>query len=191
VARLSPNSSVTLTVLRGAGSNGEAQITLEGGLGYFELQGGTLSGTIKVNFGDSVATASGFTVMRINLDTPPGELAVFSGNAHLERGSAVAVDMHGGESLALSANDVSRYTLNETIEPDSWDSWNSDRDQVLTSEAATATGATKNYAQAATRRGTIWMRMATGITSPARETSGRRMKQPTADGTPTATGTGC
>jgi len=55
--------------------------------------------------------------------------------------------MHGGESLALSANDVSRYTLNETIEPDSWDSWNSDRDQVLTSEAATATGATKNYAQ--------------------------------------------
>jgi len=147
VARLSPNSSVTLTVLRGAGSNGEAQITLEGGLGYFELQGGTLSGTIKVGFGDSVATASGFTVMRINLDTPPGELAVFSGNAHLERGSAVAVDMHGGESLALSANDVSRYTLNETIEPDSWDSWNSDRDQVLTSEAATATGATKNYAQ--------------------------------------------
>jgi hypothetical protein len=147
VARLSPNSSLTLTVLRGAGSNGEAQISLEGGLGYFELQGGSLSGTIKVCFGDSVATASGFTVMRVNLDTPPGELAVFSGNAHLERGSAVAVDMHGGESLALSATDVSRYTLNETIEPDSWDSWNSDRDQLLTSQAAAATGATKNYSQ--------------------------------------------
>jgi len=147
VARLSPNSSLTLSVLRGAGSNGEAQISIESGLGYFELQGGGIAGTIKVGFGDSVATATGFTVMRINLDTPPGELAVFSGNAHLERGSAVSVDMHGGESLALSANDVSRYTLNETIEPDSWDSWNSDRDQVLTSEAATATGATKNYAE--------------------------------------------
>jgi len=147
VARLSPNSALTLTALRGAGANGEAQLTLEGGLGYFELQGGGQSGAIKVNFGDGVATSSGFTVMRINLDTPPGELAVFSGNAHLERGSALTVDLHGGESLTLSANDVSRYTLNETIEPDSWDSWNSDRDQVLTSQAAAATGATKDYAQ--------------------------------------------
>lgn len=147
VARLSPNSSLTLSVLRGAGASGEAQMTLEGGMGYFELQGGSLSGTVKVNFGDSVVTSSGFSVLRINLDTPPGELAVFSGNAHLERGSAVSVDMHGGESVALSANDLSHYSLKETIEPDSWDSWNSDRDQVLTSEAATATGATKDYAQ--------------------------------------------
>jgi len=40
-------------------------------------------------------TASGFTVMRINLDNPPGDLAVFSGNAHLERGSALTLDLHG------------------------------------------------------------------------------------------------
>ena len=144
VARLSPNSSLVLKVLRGTG---EAEMDLESGLGYFELQGAGPSGSIRVGFGDSVATPSGFTVMRINLDTPPGELAVFSGNAHLERGSAVTVDLHGGESVALSANDPSRYTLNETIEPDSWDSWNSDRDQVLTSEAAVKTGATKDYAQ--------------------------------------------
>jgi hypothetical protein len=149
MARLSPNSSLTLTVLRGTGTgaNGDAEITLEGGLGYFELQGGGQTGAMSVKFGDSVATASGFTVLRINMDNAPGELAVFSGNAHLERGSAVTVDLHGGESLALSANDVTRYTLNETIEPDSWDSWNSDRDQALTSEAAARTGATQNYAE--------------------------------------------
>ena len=146
VARLSPNSSLTLTVLRGTGGNGEAEIALDGGLGYFELQGGGQDGTIRIKFGDSVVTASGYSVLRINLDTPPGELAVFSGNAHLERGSALTVDLHGGESVALSANDVSRYTLSETIEPDSWDSWNSDRDQVLTSQAAVKTGATKDYA---------------------------------------------
>jgi hypothetical protein len=145
VARLSPNSALTLKVLRGAGANGEAEITLDGGLGYFELQGAGQAGTIKVEFGDSVVTPSGFSVLRINLDNPPGELAVFSGNAHLERGSATTVDLHGGESVALSANDVSRYTLNETIEPDSWDSWNSDRDQALTSESAAKTGATKDY----------------------------------------------
>jgi hypothetical protein len=88
-------------------------------------------------------------VLRVSLDNLPGELAVFSGNAHLDRGGAAAVDLHGGESVTLSANDISRYTLNETIEPDSWDTWNSDRDQVLTSEAAAATGAAKDYGQAA------------------------------------------
>jgi len=147
VARLSPNSALTLTVLRGAGPNGRAEITLDGGLGYFELQNGTQSGAMSVKFGDSVATAGGFTVLRINLDNLPGELAVFSGNAHLERDSALTVDLHSGESVALSANDVSRYTLNESIEPDSWDSWNSDRDQVLTSESAAKTGAANDYAQ--------------------------------------------
>jgi hypothetical protein len=85
--------------------------------------------------------------MRINLDNPPGDLAVFSGNAHLDRGTAMSVDLHGGESLALSAIDVTRYTLNESIEPDSWDSWNADRDQILTTEAAAATGASKGYGQ--------------------------------------------
>jgi hypothetical protein len=147
VARLSPNSSLTLKVLRGTDGNGEAEIDLDGGLGYFELQGSGLIGAIHVNFADSVVTSSGFTVVRINLDTSPGEVAVFSGNAHLERGGAVDVDLHGGESVALSANDASRYTLNEAIEPDSWDSWNSDRDQVLTSESAAKTGATKDYGQ--------------------------------------------
>jgi len=147
VARLSPNSALTLTVLRGAGPNSEAEITLDDGLGYFELQNGPQSGAMSLKFGDSVATASGFTVMRISLDNPPGELAVFSGNAHLDRDGALAVDMHGGESLALSANDATRYTLNESIEADSWDSWNSDRDQVLTSESAVKTGATNDYAQ--------------------------------------------
>jgi hypothetical protein len=147
VARLSPNSALTLTVLRGAGPDSQAEITLDGGLGYFELQNGPQSGAMSVKFGDSVATASGFTVLRVNLDNPPGELAVFSGNAHLDRDGAVAVDMHGGESVALSANDASRYTLNESIEPDSWDSWNSDRDQVLTSESAMKTGAANEYAQ--------------------------------------------
>jgi hypothetical protein len=111
------------------------------------LQGSGLSGTMRVKFSDGMATASGFSVLRINLDNPPGELAVFSGNAHLERGGAMTADLHGGESVALSGNDVSRYTLNETIEPDSWDSWNSDRDQVLTSQSAARTGATKDYAQ--------------------------------------------
>jgi hypothetical protein len=143
VARLSPDSSVTLTVLRGAGANGDAQLTLDSGLGYFELQGGNQSGQMSVHFADSTVTASGFTVVRVKMDKAPGELAVFTGNAHLERGNgAVAMDLHGGESVALFAGDQNRYNLNESVEPDSWDAWNSDRDQALSAQASAETGAT-------------------------------------------------
>ena len=146
VARLSPDSALTLSVLRGQGASGLAEITLVSGLGYFEIQGDGQAGTIRIRFADSVVTASGYTVLRIDLDNPPGELAVFSGNAHLERGTALAADLHGGESVALSGADVARYDLVESIEPDSWDSWNSDRDQVLAGEASSNTGAANSYA---------------------------------------------
>lgn len=145
VARISPNSSLALTVLHGQGGAGDAEIKLEGGLGYFELQGSGQAGSIRIRFGDSVVTAGSPTVLRINLDNPPGALAVFSGNAHVERGSALALDLHGGESVAMSSADPSRYDLAESIEPDSWDAWNSDRDQDLASQAAVRTGAENNF----------------------------------------------
>ena len=143
MARLSPDTGLTLKSINGDGGAGTA-MALDGGLAYFELQGSG-DGEMRVMFGDSVATASGFTVMRIHMDTPPGELAVFSGNAHLERGSSLAVDLHGGESLTLDAQDPTRYDLAESIEPDSWDAWNQDRDQALSASAADQTGAASNY----------------------------------------------
>jgi uncharacterized membrane protein YgcG len=145
VARLAPDSSLTLKVLSGAGASGDAELVLDRGLAYVELQGGTEIGQIRVHFGDSVVTTSGFTVLRVKMDTPPGELAIFSGNAHLEGGNgALALDLHGGESVALHADDPSRSDLTESIEPDSWDAWNADRDQSLTTEAAAQTGADSN-----------------------------------------------
>ena len=146
VVRITPNSSVRLVVLRGQGANCDTEIVLEGGLGYFELQGEGSAKPIRVRFGDSLVTAAGFSVLRINLDSLPGELAVFSGNAHLERGAAMMLDLHGGESVTLNGADPSRYNLAESIEPDSWDAWNSDRDQVLTAAAAARTGAANNLA---------------------------------------------
>jgi hypothetical protein len=146
VARISPQSSLTLTVLRGvgAGSDRDAEVQLNSGLGYFELQGDGDSNHMRVRFGDSVVTASGFTVIRINLDKAPGEVAVFSGNAHLEGGASPTLDLHGGQSVALNANDPNSYNLAESIEPDSWDTWNSDRDQALTTASASRTDATNN-----------------------------------------------
>lgn len=143
VARISPDSSATLTVLRGTG---ETEIVLTRGLAYFELQGSAGAAQFRVRFGNSLVTASGLTLLRVRMDTPPGEIAVFSGNAQLERGSALALSLHGGESAVLNGADPSRYNLAETIEPDSWDTWNSDRDQALTAEAASTTGAAGDFA---------------------------------------------
>jgi uncharacterized membrane protein YgcG len=146
VARLAPNSSLTLAFLRGQAGSGDAEILLQSGLGYFELHGAGEAKPIRIRFSDSVVTVSGFTVLRVNLDKPPGELAVISGNAHLQRGSSgsgagLALDLYGGESVTLSSADLTQYILSGSIEPDSWDAWNSDRDQALAALAATRTGA--------------------------------------------------
>jgi hypothetical protein len=146
VARISPDSSLTLAVLRGSGASADAVLLVNSGLAYFEFQGGGQAGQMSVQFGNAAVTASGFTVFRVDMDNLPGKLAVFSGNAHLQgangaESSGLSVDLRDGESVTLSANDPSQYNLADSIEPDSWDAWNSDRDQALTSEAANQTGA--------------------------------------------------
>ena len=141
VVRVSPNSSLKIAALRQDGGTSKAELLLKSGLAYFEMQGDTSASRMVARFGESSVTASGFTVLRISLDNPPGEVAVFSGNAHLDRGNALSVDLHGGESVALNATDPNLYNLAETIEPDSWDAWNADRDQELTSQEATKTAA--------------------------------------------------
>jgi hypothetical protein len=145
VARISPDSALTLAAIGGQGAPGSTEIVLEGGLAYFEMQGNGPGGDTRITFGDAVVTATGFTVMRITMDNPPGSLAVFSGNAHVQRGNALALDIHGGESVTLDGTDPSRYNLAESIQPDSWDQWNSDRDQALSAEATEQTGAAGNF----------------------------------------------
>lgn len=141
VVRISPGSSLTLAALRQQGDSTESEILVQSGLVYFELQGESEAGQLRAKFGDIVVTADGPSVLRINLDNPPGELAVFSGDAHLVRGSALALDLHGGESVALNGAGSSSYNLTESVEPNSWDTWNSDRDQAMTAEAAARTDA--------------------------------------------------
>lgn len=142
VARLSPNSSLQIAVLRYENGSGKAEVVLTSGLGYFEISASGSNQTIA-RFGDTSVKASGFTVFRVNLDNPPGEVAVFTGNAHLDRGN-LSLDMRGGQSVALNGTDSSQYNLADTIEPDSWDSWNADRDQDMNSQEAAKTAATGN-----------------------------------------------
>ncbi|HWE83709.1 MAG TPA: FecR family protein [Terracidiphilus sp.] len=135
IARIPPDSSLTLAVLR----PGETEIDLNSGEGYFELQSANPDHPTRLRFGPNVVSASGFTVLRVQLDQQPGGLAIFSGNAHLEGPDNTTIDLHGGESV-----DLGQYNLSESIEPDSWDAWNSDRDQAVTSAEANTTAATSS-----------------------------------------------
>ncbi|HEY2859078.1 MAG TPA: FecR domain-containing protein [Terracidiphilus sp.] len=139
LVRIPPDSSLTLTSLK---AGGDTEILLESGMGYFELQGNQAS-LMRVRFASNVVTVSGFTVLRLKLDDGPGALAVFSGNAHLDGTNGASMDLHGGQSVALSD-----LTLAESIEPDSWDAWNSDRDQAQTTSDVGSTPATSNVADA-------------------------------------------
>lgn len=135
IARIPPDSTIILAVLR----QGDTEIDLNGGEGYFELESANQDHPVRVRFGSNVVTASGFTVFRVQLDQPPGSMAVFSGNAHLEAANNTSMDLHGGESV-----DLGQYNLAESIEPDSWDAWSSDRDQAITSAEASTTAATNS-----------------------------------------------
>ena len=72
--RLAPNSALTLTVLKQKNSAAVAEVKLDRGLAYFELQS-TDSSRNTVRFADATANFSAFTVLRVNLDTAPGAAA--------------------------------------------------------------------------------------------------------------------
>ena len=145
VIRLSPNSTLTFPVIEKQGTGAHTEVVLNGGLAYFELQPSTAESSLRVSYGSASFAATSFSVVRVTLDAPPGDLAVFSGNVHLDRGDALQLDIHGGESLNLDSGDMARYTLLESIQPDSWDTWNADRDQILNSEASQQTAASNSF----------------------------------------------
>ena len=151
VARLSPDSSMTVTVLSGAGTAARAELSVDRGLCYFEIQGTGQSGPIRVRFGGSLISSSGFTVLRVENDTPPGAVAVMTGNAHIDKGSGggngLYLDLQSGESVDFAAGGPNGYSVAETIPQDSWDAWNADRDQALNQAAANQTAAPSEVAQ--------------------------------------------
>jgi hypothetical protein len=148
LVRLSPNSMVTFPAMKLEGTSTHTEVVLNSGLAYFELQPSIAEHSLRVSYGPATFSATGFSVVRIQMDKPPGNLAVFSGNVHLDRGDALQLDIHGGESLSLSSTDQTRYDLSDSIQPDSWDSWNADRDQLLNTQAGEKTAATGPNANA-------------------------------------------
>jgi hypothetical protein len=130
VARLAPNSSFRLTQLRrDALGNPITRIDALTGLSYYELNGS--DGQIGVGLGQDVATPQGNSVFRIDLDNDPSELAVMQGEVHIDDNEGVSVDIHPDQTFQTDPQQAGEFTVADSIAADSWDQWNSDRDQAM------------------------------------------------------------
>lgn len=130
IARLTPNSSLSLPRLtRDASGNTNSEIDLLTGLFYVELSGAP-NQQFLVHFGSNDVTAAKPTKFRVNLDLSPPEMAVFNGAAYVKSGDYSA-EVHKNETIRFGGGDNGQYTVAESINPDSWDQWNADRDEAL------------------------------------------------------------
>lgn len=149
IARLTPNSALLLRKLP-AGEGLASELELESGLAYFEIQDSGQGASIRVFWGTAAVGVNGFTVLRVNFDTPPGEVAILNGNARLTmRGAASGIDLIAGESVKIDAQDPLASHITESVEHDTWDDWNSDRDQDLNKAAQSRTRASEGFANSA------------------------------------------
>jgi ferric-dicitrate binding protein FerR (iron transport regulator) len=146
VARVTPNSSITLSQLHRKGDGSTVTvIDATAGLTYYELNG--RAGQYTVHFGPNTVTPTDSSIFRVNLDGNPTELAVTHGTVHISDGQSLALDVHTNQSIRFDSQSSSQYELIQSVSADTWDQWNSDRDQVLASleeSASTARASTGN-----------------------------------------------
>ncbi len=151
IVRVTPNSSVGLITLTvDASGNFRTQLTVLHGLVYAELRAAAKF-SYSVNVDGEVISPVTNASMRINLDQPPPIVSVLDGTVRIEHSSSAETngyktDVHAGESLTGDASDSGRYFLLQSIEPESWDTWNHERDQAAADAAANRTTARDGYA---------------------------------------------
>jgi hypothetical protein len=130
VARITPDSSVRFTQLRrNADGSTVTQMDALTGLSYYELN--NRGGEYSVHFGSDTATAVESAVFRVALDTAPSQLAVMHGAVHVDGGQGVSLDVHPSQTFQTSPQQGGEFTVAQVVAADSWDQWNSDRDESL------------------------------------------------------------
>jgi hypothetical protein len=139
VARVTPDSQLRLDMLPGADARNEpTEMTMLSGLGYFELN--TASGQhFTVRFNAAEARPVTNSIFRINLDNAP-DLSVFTGTVRATVSGAFDQTVEEGGSLRFDANDASNVTA-ASIQSDTWDQWNQDRDNHIAQQAQQQTSA--------------------------------------------------
>jgi hypothetical protein len=140
VARITPNSSVTLTQLHRNG-DGSTFTTIDAntGLSYYEMNG--RAGQYTVRFGPNGVMPIDSSIFRINLDGNPADLAVTHGTVHVTDGQNLSLDLRTNHSIHFDTQNPGQYDLVQSVAADTWDQWNSDRDQALATLEESATTA--------------------------------------------------
>ncbi|HEX5234385.1 MAG TPA: DUF6600 domain-containing protein [Silvibacterium sp.] len=140
VARLTPNSSLTLTRLgRDAGGDTQTIIGADSGLSYYELNG--RAGQYTVRFGQDNIVPVDSSTFRVDLDQAPAELAVTHGGVQVSDGENLSAELHTNQTMQFDAQNPDEYQLVQSVSANSWDQWNSDRDEALSAMDESATSA--------------------------------------------------
>lgn len=129
VARITPNSAITLSQLSRSDDGTTTVIDADAGLTYYELNG--RSGQYAVQSGGDKIVPLDSSIFRIDLDNPPAELAVMHGSVHVDDNENLVVDVHTNQTMRFDALNPDEYQLLQSVAADSWDQWNSDRDEAL------------------------------------------------------------
>lgn len=140
VARVTPNSAITVSQLgHNADGSTVTAITADAGLTYYELN--SRGGQYTVQFGQDQVVPVGSSIFRLDMDNKPIELAVTHGGVHISDNENLSVDVHTNQSIRFDAQNAAEYETVQGVSANSWDQWNSDRDQALAEMDDTATTA--------------------------------------------------
>ncbi|MDQ1452666.1 MAG: hypothetical protein QOK38_2532 [Acidobacteriaceae bacterium] len=139
VARVTPNSQLRLDKLPAADERDEpTEVTMVSGLGYFELNTGN-GQHFAVHFNAAQAQPVTNSIFRISLDNAP-DLSVLVGTVRASVSGAFDQTVEEGNSLHFAADDASNVTT-ASIQSDTWDQWNQDRDGQIAQQAQQQTSA--------------------------------------------------
>jgi FecR protein len=143
VARVTPNSQLQLDRLTNADTRDETtEMTMVSGLGYFELN--TANGQhFSVHYNAAEARPVTNSIFRINLDNAP-DLAVFTGTVRASVNGGFDQTVEEGNSLHFDPNDISNASSVASIQTDSWDQWNRERENQIAQQEQQQTTAREN-----------------------------------------------
>jgi hypothetical protein len=140
VARVTPNSAIKLAVLsRNPDGSTLTVIEADSGLTYYELNG--RGGQYTVRMGPDNLIPVDSSSFRVDQDNNPAILAVTHGSVHVSNDESLAADVHTNQSIRFDMQNPDEYQLVDSVTANSWDQWNSDRDEALAELDENATNA--------------------------------------------------
>ncbi len=137
IARMAPNSAVAVLAL----PEGGEELRVMRGLSYLETNAeGT--GTLTVQAGPDGVRLSQGSLVRFDLDRTPLQIGVLRGSAQFTSASSdIGFEVSNGQTAAIDPSDSNSYDVNGELANNSWDAWNTDRDQTIAELAQGETNA--------------------------------------------------